>query len=137
MLSSHRGSVQDFHHLVPRPDLNSSLQPADELRHCLLSLDADDNLTDEWNQLLDFGLFPASNNRPATAFTFHLLDHFQELSFQSKVSLYDFWKTLERTMDNSGAYPPLVSLCRRCTTAAQAHVGYAFECSRLIISSYR
>lgn len=47
VLSSHRGSVQDFHHLVSRPDLNSSLQPADELRHCLLSPDADDDPLDE------------------------------------------------------------------------------------------
>lgn len=47
VLSSHRGSVQDFHHLVSRPDLNSSLQPADELRHCLLFPDADDDPLDE------------------------------------------------------------------------------------------
>ncbi|PIL23576.1 hypothetical protein GSI_14889 [Ganoderma sinense ZZ0214-1] len=39
---------------------------------------------------------------PATAFTFSLLKFFQELNFQGKTNLYDFWKTIERITDNSG-----------------------------------
>ncbi|KAI0689410.1 hypothetical protein C8T65DRAFT_700260 [Cerioporus squamosus] len=40
--------------------------------------------------------------RAATVFTFRLLNTFQELNFQGKTNLYDFWKTIERITDNSG-----------------------------------
>ncbi|PIL23672.1 hypothetical protein GSI_13421 [Ganoderma sinense ZZ0214-1] len=71
-------------------------------------LDEDmDLFTPEWVQLFRCGWFPATTNRPATVFTFCLLDFFQELNFQAKTNLYDFWKTLERVTDNTGASAPL------------------------------
>ena len=41
-------------------------------------------------------------DRPATVFTFRLLKTFQELNFQGKTNLYDYWKSIERITDNSG-----------------------------------
>ncbi len=59
-------------------------------------------LTPEWRQLMRMGWFPATTERPETVFTFRLLKTFQELNFQAKTNLYDYWKTLERITDNSG-----------------------------------
>ncbi|TFK79917.1 hypothetical protein K466DRAFT_504786, partial [Polyporus arcularius HHB13444] len=63
--------------------------------------------TPEWTQVIRRGWFPATNNRPATAFTFRVLKTFQETNFQSKISLYDYWRSLERITDNTGTGPPL------------------------------
>lgn len=73
-----------------------------EVRFCECIDDGGD-FTREWAQLLRRGWFPATTHRPATAFTFKLLDTFQELNLQGKTNLYDFWKTIERLTDNSGA----------------------------------
>lgn len=79
-----------------------------EVRFCDCVDDAGD-FTREWAQLLRRGWFPATTHRPATAFTFKLLDTFQELNFQGKTNLYDFWKTIERLTDNSGSGGVFVS----------------------------
>lgn len=71
-------------------------------------LDPDDLFLPEWVQLMRRGWFPATTNRPATVFTFRMLDFFQELNFTAKANLFDFWRTLERVTDNSGSYAPLV-----------------------------
>ena len=73
----------------------------------------DDNclFTPEWCQLFRYGWFPASTHSPATGFTFDLLDTFQELNFQGKTNLFDFWKTIERITDNTGGRDVFVSLC--------------------------
>ncbi|TBU21631.1 hypothetical protein BD311DRAFT_677916, partial [Dichomitus squalens] len=70
--------------------------------HFCECLDETCRFTPKWTQLFRFGWFPASTHAPATAFTFDLLDTFQELSFQGKTNLFDFWKTVERLTDNSG-----------------------------------
>ncbi len=72
-------------------------------------LDEAENFTFEWIQLFRQGWFPATTDRPATAFTFRMLSAFQELNFQGKTSLYDYWKSLERITDNTGAGKSLVS----------------------------
>ncbi|KZS93892.1 hypothetical protein SISNIDRAFT_410793, partial [Sistotremastrum niveocremeum HHB9708] len=61
------------------------------------------------NQLLRVGWFPASLQRPASAFTFEVLDLFHELSVQGKVSAHDFYRSIVRVSDNTG----LVSINRR------------------------
>ncbi|EPS99172.1 hypothetical protein FOMPIDRAFT_1091383, partial [Fomitopsis schrenkii] len=54
------------------------------------------------SQLLHMGLFPATLERPESAFTFELLRQW-DLHFQtSKKSAYDFFKALHRLMDNTG-----------------------------------
>ena len=73
-----------------------------DVRFCRCVND-DDDFEYEWVQLFREGWYPATTTSPATAFTFELLNTFQELNFQAKTSLYDFWKTIERITDNSGA----------------------------------
>jgi hypothetical protein len=53
-------------------------------------------------QLLRSGLFPASLDRPHTAFTLDVLDTFQHLNFQGKLSAYDFYYSLDHKTDNTG-----------------------------------
>lgn len=54
-----------------------------------------------WQQLLQLGWFPASHERPTTAFTFRLLNFLHQLNLQAKTSLYDFHRMLWRITDNS------------------------------------
>lgn len=51
-------------------------------------------------QLLRAGWFPASTERPQTAFTFDVLDLFHKLTLQGKTTLYDFYHTLLHRSDN-------------------------------------
>lgn len=53
-------------------------------------------------QLLRYKLFPATVTDPSTCCTFELLEHFHLLTLQSKISLYDFYSTLEKLTDNTG-----------------------------------
>jgi hypothetical protein len=51
-------------------------------------------------QLLRAGWFPATFNRPKTAFTFDTLETFHELTLQGKTTIYDFYHTIQRKTDN-------------------------------------
>ncbi|KAG6809601.1 hypothetical protein H0H92_015594 [Tricholoma furcatifolium] len=63
-----------------------------------------------WNiQLLQSHLFPATTIYPQTAATFELLNHFQLLSFMSKVSAFEYYQTLVRMTDNTGCITPPIS----------------------------
>jgi len=53
-------------------------------------------------QLLRFSWFPATTVHPRSATTFRLLHEFQLLSFESKVSAYEFYQSLARNSDNNG-----------------------------------
>ncbi|KZP28679.1 hypothetical protein FIBSPDRAFT_728847 [Athelia psychrophila] len=53
-------------------------------------------------QLLRIGWFPASVDRPNTAFTFDMLNTFQLLNLQGKLSAYDFYHSLLHKTDNMG-----------------------------------
>lgn len=59
------------------------------------------NLT-ERVQLLRAQWFPASIERPATAMTFDVLRFYHLLTWQAKTSMYDFYETLLKRVDNSG-----------------------------------
>ena len=48
-------------------------------------------------QLLQSSWFPSSLDRPHTAFTFDVLDTFQLLNLQGKLSAYDFYYSLDPT----------------------------------------
>jgi CxC2 like cysteine cluster associated with KDZ transposases len=60
-------------------------------------------------QILRQGWFPATFNRPQTAFTFDCLGFFHELTLQGKVNLYDFYHTLLRVTDNANLSKTVVS----------------------------
>ncbi|KAF7440215.1 hypothetical protein PC9H_000559 [Pleurotus ostreatus] len=53
-------------------------------------------------QLLRYRWYPASPTAPRTAFTLNLLNTFQLLTLQGKVSAYDFYLSIERKTDNAG-----------------------------------
>ncbi|KAG1845269.1 hypothetical protein C8R48DRAFT_750776 [Suillus tomentosus] len=57
-------------------------------------------------QLLRARLFPATTIDPKTAATFRALEYFQMLSFESKVSAFEFYKTAARLTDNTGIHVP-------------------------------
>ncbi|KAJ7795036.1 hypothetical protein B0H14DRAFT_2532632 [Mycena olivaceomarginata] len=57
-------------------------------------------------QLLRYGWFPASDDRPRTAATFLVLDHFHLHTLQAKTTAYDFYAVSERLTDNAGVKPP-------------------------------
>ncbi|KAG1887397.1 uncharacterized protein F5891DRAFT_1132270 [Suillus fuscotomentosus] len=57
-------------------------------------------------QLLRVRLFPATTVDPKTAATFQALEYFQMLSFESKVSTFEFYKTAARLTDNTGIHIP-------------------------------
>ncbi|EMD32481.1 hypothetical protein CERSUDRAFT_58620 [Gelatoporia subvermispora B] len=54
-------------------------------------------------QLLRFRWFPATPTNPRSAATFQVLEMFQLLSLQSKISGWEFYQCLERITDNTGA----------------------------------
>lgn len=70
--------------------------------------DASGEVLPQWTQLFRKGWFPATTKRPETAFTFRMLDIFQELNFQAKTNIYDYWRSLERITDNSGGSTAIV-----------------------------
>ncbi|KAF8867888.1 hypothetical protein BD779DRAFT_1482742, partial [Infundibulicybe gibba] len=52
--------------------------------------------------LLRARLYPSTTVQPQTAATFRVLESFQLLSFMSKCSAYEFYRTLARRTDNTG-----------------------------------
>lgn len=56
-------------------------------------------------QLLQARLFPASPERPATAFTFDLLDTCEELALQGKVNVYDIYNAIINKTGKDGKHP--------------------------------
>lgn len=90
------------------------------VRFCECICSSTRKYTPEWVQVFRRGWFPATNTRPSTAFTFRVLKTFHEMNFQSKMSLYDYWRSLERITDNTGTGPPLV----RRTSARSASPSY-------------
>jgi hypothetical protein len=54
---------------------------------------------DRYIQLIRAGLYPATIQRPQTAFTFRCLETLHELSLQSKITVFDFYNTLLQKSD--------------------------------------
>lgn len=59
-------------------------------------------------QMLCARWFPATVELPRTAVTFAVLQHFQMMTFMSKVSGYEYYHSLVRLTDNTGVQPPPV-----------------------------
>jgi hypothetical protein len=62
-----------------------------------------------FKQLLRARWFPSTITDPRTAATFAILEFFHLLSFESKVSAYEFYHCLARRTDNTGITPIRVS----------------------------
>lgn len=63
---------------------------------------------EHYRQLLRNQWYPASYDRPQTAFTFDLLDSFHKLSLQGKLNLYDFYLSTMQKTDNCGRKKTIV-----------------------------
>ncbi|KAG2353833.1 hypothetical protein BDR07DRAFT_1454358 [Suillus spraguei] len=63
------------------------------------------NAPSHYRQLLRGRFFPSTTTDPRTAATFAVLEHFHLLSFESKVSTYEFYHCLARRSDNTGIKP--------------------------------
>ena len=64
---------------------------------------------EKYRQLLRVGWYPASFQRPKTAFTFEVLDLYHKLAIQGKLNLHDFYTSLLQKTDNCGQKKLLVS----------------------------
>ena len=69
-------------------------------------------------QLLASSWFPASLNHPQTAFTFDVLDTFQHLNVQGKISAYDFYYSLNHKTDNTSTLG--IQVCARLFGSAMS-----------------
>ncbi|OAX30619.1 hypothetical protein K503DRAFT_728235, partial [Rhizopogon vinicolor AM-OR11-026] len=61
-----------------------------------------ENAQSHMKQLLRVGWFPSTTSDPRTAATFRVLRQYHILSFESKVSAYEFYHSLVRQTDNTG-----------------------------------
>lgn len=61
-------------------------------------------------QLLRARWFPATIDRPSTAFTFGLLDFFHKLQNRNKCNAYDFYHTIVQRTNAAGLDPAIVSI---------------------------
>lgn len=55
-----------------------------------------------WEQLMLNEWLPATIDRPKTASTFRVLEHFHILSHRGKITAYDYYTTLKKLTDNIG-----------------------------------
>jgi hypothetical protein len=65
-------------------------------------------------QLLRITWFPSTTADPKTAATFRLLEEFHLLSFESKVSAYEFYSALVRRTNNTSLAPVKVGNSNFC-----------------------
>ena len=64
---------------------------------------------EKYRQLLRIGWYPASFERPKTAFTFGILDTYHKIALQGKLNLYDFYLSILQKTDNCGRKKAIVS----------------------------
>ncbi|KAI0073201.1 hypothetical protein K474DRAFT_1722408 [Panus rudis PR-1116 ss-1] len=72
------------------------------IQYCHCYREAENGVLPRWVQLMRAGWLPATSQYPRTAFTFHVLDTFENLTLQGKTNQYDFYKALERITDSTG-----------------------------------
>lgn len=60
-------------------------------------------------QLLRYELYPATLEDPTTCATFRLMENFHLLTLQSKVTVYNYYMTLQKLTDRMGLGKPVVS----------------------------
>lgn len=77
-----------------------------DLEYCGCSLG---NHLERYQQLLRAAWYPASFDRPRTAFTFDVLDTYHKLTLQGKLNLFDFYYGILHKTDNCGRDKKVVS----------------------------
>ncbi|KAG0698889.1 hypothetical protein DFH29DRAFT_1016887 [Suillus ampliporus] len=93
--------------LTPRRAFNDDFVIVDSHGIHEVSLDFCDCATAEshFQQLLRISWFPSTTLDPKTAATFRVLEQYHLLSFESKVSAYEFYHSLRQMSDNTGLLP--------------------------------
>ena len=81
------------------------------VRFCCCQNPSNDQATPESTQLLQHGFWPASWDKPHTAFTIRVLRDFNLLSTQANVTAYDFYKVMRRKTDNIAPHEVEVREC--------------------------
>ncbi|RXW15581.1 hypothetical protein EST38_g10274 [Candolleomyces aberdarensis] len=61
---------------------------------------------DQTVQLLERRFYPATTTNPKTAATFRVLEVFEMLQYEAKVSVFEFYQTIARLTDNTGLNEP-------------------------------
>lgn len=74
-------------HVVNVQYCNCKYSPLDSLKRC---------------QLFRAGWYPATHERPESAFTLAMLDSFHEMTLQGKISAHDYYQSLVNISDNAG-----------------------------------
>lgn len=82
-------------------------------------------------QLLHASWFPATPDRPHTAFTFDVLNTFQLLNLQGKISTYDFYYSLVHKTDNLRISERLYTQGTRWKTRSEG-IGVRVSCCILL-----
>ena len=80
-----------------------------KVRVAFCTCDATISWSDRYRQLLCMRWYPASFNRPRTAFSFDLLETYHKLTLQGKLNLYDFYLAIMQKSDNQGRLKTMVS----------------------------
>ncbi|KAF7976045.1 hypothetical protein HWV62_7952 [Athelia sp. TMB] len=80
-------------------------------------------------QLLRMRWFPASVSRPNTAFTFDVLNTFQILTLQGKISAHDFYQGLLHKTDNAGIIRSADGPSKKLRRSARGHDPLGIECT--------
>ncbi|KAF9471567.1 hypothetical protein BDN70DRAFT_909334 [Pholiota conissans] len=79
----------------------------DAIHNVLLDFCGCGNITQQHTvQLLRARLFPATVTNPKSAATFRSLEYLEILSYESKLSVFEFYQTISRCTDNTGMDPP-------------------------------
>lgn len=73
-----------------------------QVRVVFCTCDAGTPWDERYRQLLQMRWYPASFNRPRTAFSFDLLETYHKLTLQGKINLYDFYLATMQKSDNQG-----------------------------------
>jgi hypothetical protein len=70
---------------------------------------------DQWKQLMRARLYPSSDRKPRSCWTFEFLDMFIKVSLQGKLALYDFYLAILHQSHNTATSDLLVSHCYLAT----------------------
>lgn len=76
-------------------DVNGVHNMQVEYCNCAQGVNSTPSVTeDKWAQLLSHQIFPATELRPQTGFTFRVLKHFHQINLSSKTSAWDYCQSL-------------------------------------------
>jgi hypothetical protein len=69
---------------------------------------------ERWQQLIRARLFPSSEERPRSCWTFEFLDTYVAMALQGKIALYDFYLAILHRSHNTSTSNKLVCFQLRC-----------------------